>query len=336
MEAQREFEESIASRKSCLQILIVIVEFLSNSMIKRGQCVLEAKSKEQQAISVAGGASSPDTAGRKSVKHSGRSNIQPVIITNISAQQHDQLTQLIYNNYDLLDVIYKQIVMRIPDQMPEAAAPEQANQKKATKKPAVNNNYPPSCEEIKLSARAFASMPFSIFQKKNPIINLEGMYYDISFSVSGYFKALSKIIEKGYGNPNAPKIQSLIPNKEKQPAETQKSQDAQNSKQATYFALYALLEFIIHVPLSSDDAHGRGQDGLVSPTGAAATDGTAAPKLDRITYAEIMSCLIKTGLLQRVIQLPNAIDINNPDEEGIIRLCMKLLISIIFKGQQKQ
>lgn len=43
MEIQREFEESVASRKSCLQILIVIVEFLSNSMIKRGQCVLEAK-----------------------------------------------------------------------------------------------------------------------------------------------------------------------------------------------------------------------------------------------------------------------------------------------------
>lgn len=90
------------------------------------------------------------------------------------------------------------------------------------------------------------------------------------------------------------------------------------------------------MPLASGDAPSKGQDGPASPTGAAATDGTAAPKLDRITYAEIMSCLIKTGLLQRVIQLPNAIDINNPDEEGIIRLCMKLLISIIFKGQQKQ
>lgn len=78
-----------------------------------------------------------------------------------------------------------------------------------------NNSYQPSCEEIKLSARAFASMPFSIFQKKNPIINLEGVYYDISFSVSGYFKALSKIIEKGYGNPNAAKVQTLVPNKER-------------------------------------------------------------------------------------------------------------------------
>lgn len=105
-----------------------------------------------------------------------------------------------------MDVIYKQIVMRIPDQMPETAAPDQANQKKAAKKMASNNSYQPSCEEIKLSARAFASMPFSIFQKKNPIINLEGVYYDISFSVSGYFKALSKIIEKGYGNPNIAKV----------------------------------------------------------------------------------------------------------------------------------
>jgi hypothetical protein len=32
--------------------------------------------------------------------------------------------------------------------------------------------------------------------------------------------------------------------------------------------------------------------------------------------------------------LPHIIDINNPDEEPMIRLSMKLLISIIFKGEQ--
>jgi hypothetical protein len=69
--------------------------------------------------------------------------------------------------------------------------------------------------------------------------------------------------------------------------------------------------------------------------GESATDINYFHKLDSITYEDVMSCLIKTGLLQRVLQLPNAIDINNPDEEGIIRLCMKLLISIIFKGQSR-
>jgi len=73
----------------------------------------------------------------------------------------------------------------------------------------------------------------------------------------------------------------------------------------------------------------------VSKSGAQPNAEGESAKLDSITYEDIMSCLIKTGLLQRVLQLPNAIDINNPDEEGIIRLCMKLLISIIFKGQSR-
>ena len=55
-------------------------------------------------------------------------------------------------------------------------------------------------------------------------------------------------------------------------------------------------------------------------------------KLDRITYKDILGCLIKTGLLQKVIQLPNAVDIERPEDESLIRLCMKLVISVIFKG----
>jgi hypothetical protein len=73
----------------------------------------------------------------------------------------------------------------------------------------------------------------------------------------------------------------------------------------------------------------------VSKSGGQPNAEGESAKLDSITYEDVMSCLIKTGLLQRVLQLPNAIDINNPDEEGIIRLCMKLLISIIFKGQSR-
>jgi len=35
-DAQKEFDEALNIRKSCLQILIVIVEFLANAMIKNG------------------------------------------------------------------------------------------------------------------------------------------------------------------------------------------------------------------------------------------------------------------------------------------------------------
>jgi hypothetical protein len=38
--------------------------------------------------------------------------------------------------------------------------------------------------------------------------------------VSGYFKALTKIIEKGYGNPEAKQIENLVALKERQPEES--------------------------------------------------------------------------------------------------------------------
>ena len=45
-EAQKEFEDALAIRKSCLQIIIVIVEFLGNAVIKNDRVVLEMKAKE--------------------------------------------------------------------------------------------------------------------------------------------------------------------------------------------------------------------------------------------------------------------------------------------------
>jgi hypothetical protein len=45
-EAMKEFNEALAIRKSCLQILIVIVEFLSNANIRGGIIVIQAKAKE--------------------------------------------------------------------------------------------------------------------------------------------------------------------------------------------------------------------------------------------------------------------------------------------------
>jgi len=74
------------------------------------------------------------------------------------------------------------------------------------------NEYQPTVEEIKLGARALASMPFSILRVQNAVLNLEGQSLEASFSITGYFKALSKIIEYGYGNINAPYQSSLILN----------------------------------------------------------------------------------------------------------------------------
>ena len=62
---------------------------------------------------------------------------------------------------------------------------------------------------------------------------------EIMFSVSGYFMALSKIIDQGYGT------QPIQFSDDKTPE--QRKEHIDNKKQATYFALYALLEFIINV-----------------------------------------------------------------------------------------
>jgi|APSaa5957512535_1039671.scaffolds.fasta_scaffold788922_1 hypothetical protein len=66
--------------------------------------------------------------------------------------------------------------MKIPDQVPEPVLSDPT--KKKIKKAAPTPTYQPSCEEIKLGARAFASMPFAIMKGKNLPLNLEGTQYD--------------------------------------------------------------------------------------------------------------------------------------------------------------
>ena len=46
IDAKKEFEQALAIRMSSLQIIVVVVEFLSNAMIKNEQVIIEAKSKE--------------------------------------------------------------------------------------------------------------------------------------------------------------------------------------------------------------------------------------------------------------------------------------------------
>ena len=71
--------------------------------------------------------------------------------------------------------------------------------------------YIPSADEIKLGARAFASMPFSILRKKNPIVIVTAEFEDAKlFSIMGYFTALLKVIDNGYGPvPAQPSIPPL-------------------------------------------------------------------------------------------------------------------------------
>ena len=85
------------------------------------------------------------------------------------------------------------------------------------------------------------------------MVNLETKLLDIVFSVGGYFKALAKIVDQGYGQHNSDQISY-------DKSEEQKTENADNQKQATYFALYALLEFIIHVQLHADKGGFAGGD----------------------------------------------------------------------------
>ena len=71
---------------------------MGNAVIKNDRVVLETKAKE-----VKDGLAGTSPASKKTPK----SNIQPVIFTSITPQEHERLTQLIYTDYDLLDLIYK-------------------------------------------------------------------------------------------------------------------------------------------------------------------------------------------------------------------------------------
>ena len=95
--------------------------------------------------------------------------------------------------------------------------------------------------------------------------------------------------------------------------------------------MFALLEFITNVPILKEKTK---SDKMSQKSNASHGDNSL--KMDKITYENIMTCLTKTGLMQKVVQLPLLIDIKTQKEESIIRLCLKLLISIIFKGQSSQ
>ena len=50
------------------------------------------------------------------------------MITKITEEQHVQLTKLIYQKFELADLIYKQIIMRIPDSTLAEPAPGSARE----------------------------------------------------------------------------------------------------------------------------------------------------------------------------------------------------------------
>jgi hypothetical protein len=264
LDAQREFEESLAARKSCLQILVIIIEFLSNAIVKNGSVCVESPAK------VTLNTKAPSKA------------VKPVVFTNISEAQHQELIHLLYQKFELLDLIYKQIIMKIPDQNQEPA--DGKNQRV---------QYVPNIEEIKLAARAFASMPFKIFKDKNPIVNLESKFEDVIFSIGGYFKALAKIIDQGYSSPQKTQTETSAPEDEEK-NEDLRLDHKDSKKQATYFALYALLEFITSAQLQPEDdnyrpsSNGNQKDKTVE---------SEALKLDQMTYRHVLICLIRTGLL---------------------------------------
>jgi hypothetical protein len=63
--------------------------------------VLETAQQEQSGVS-------PNPSLRKP-------KAQQVIITKITGAEKQELTQLIYHKFEFLDLLYKQIIMRIPE-----------------------------------------------------------------------------------------------------------------------------------------------------------------------------------------------------------------------------
>lgn len=148
---------------------------------------------------------------------------------------------MIYNKYDLLDLIYKQVIMRIIEannssdkeknksNIPTTSVMPTMNRAQMAGTVAagmLNQNYLPSAEEIKLGARAFASMPFSILQTKNPLLSVDQQDIVEKFSITGYFKALLKIIDNGYGVAHQPVPHQIMSNAHlKSQEESQAQQD---------------------------------------------------------------------------------------------------------------
>ena len=76
--------------------------------------------------------------------------------------------------------------------------------------------------------------------------------------------------------------------------------------------MFALLEFINGVQLAD----------------------VTGDSLTNMSYGDLITVLTRSGLLSHVISLPSLIDVSRADDESLGRLCMKLLISLMFKGQQ--
>ena len=70
-----EYEEALNMRKSCLQIIVIVIEFLSNSIIKNGYVVIENVQS-----------SMPNSPYKKVQSH------HQVTITKITAAQHQELS----------------------------------------------------------------------------------------------------------------------------------------------------------------------------------------------------------------------------------------------------
>jgi len=173
-------------------------------------------------------------------------------------------------------------------------------------------SYTPSTEEIKLAARAFASMPYQVYEQKNPVVFSEPKYFDLKFSVSGYFHALNKVINLSHSEVSELGIDKTS------------AEEKAHQKQSAYFALYSLLEFLTNTKFTKDQKVDKKKKAEEQVT------------LDKISFSHLMSSLVSTGLLQTIVKLPLQVEITNPQEESIIRLSIKTLISIIFKGQTSQ
>eukprot|EP00347_Sterkiella_histriomuscorum_P023636 403333912 len=160
-----------------------------------------------------------------------------------------------------------------------------------------NNEY--TIEDRKLAARGFAATPFNILYKMNPLIfqkQQSNQLQNDTFTIQIFFQALVIIMKIG-------------------------------DNEGTYFALYTLFSFL-HSLNFVQDLQVLQQSEQSSARNLMSLDQNSKAKLSQLDYPLMCSCLIKSELMQLVFMLPL-----KTDDEDIMRISMKLLILIIFKGQ---
>ena len=136
-------------------------------------------------------------------------------------------------------------------------------------------------------------------QSRNNSGAKQGNIYKDPFNLMSFFKSLAKIINVYQDN------------------------------QASYFALYTIFNFIYEVDLRAPNMSGRPLPSMSNNFNATDMEELTLVHLD---FQLLTSCLIKSDILKLCLMQPAH---PNADED-LMRISLKLVITIVFKSQRKR